>query len=134
VKGVELLDPAEVFTMTWDVPGLSELGTEATIWLALQLEAVAGTPLNVTVLVPWVAPKFAPLIVTREPVVPDAGDRLVMIGFELTVKLSPLLTTPDSVITTLPVVAPVGTGTTMLVEPQLEGVASVPLNVTVLEL
>ena len=35
--------------------------------------------------------------------------------------------------TTFPVVAPPGTGTTMLVADQLVGVAVVPLNLTVLE-
>src|SRR5213082_3065612 len=49
-----------------------------------------------------------------------------------TVKLTPLLATPPTVTTTLPVVAPAGTGTTMLVAAQLVGVAAVPLNVTVL--
>ena len=50
----------------------------------------------------------------------------------VTVKLAPLLVTPDTVTTTLPVVAPEGTGTTMLVPPQLVGVAVVPLNLIVL--
>jgi len=40
-----------------------------------------------------------------------------------------LLACPATVITTLPVVAPLGTGTTMLVSLQLVGVARVPLNV-----
>jgi hypothetical protein len=48
------------------------------------------------------------------------------------VKTTPLLATPATVTTTLPVVAPAGTGTTMLVALQLVGVAAVPLNVTVL--
>jgi hypothetical protein len=49
------------------------------------------------------------------------------------VKLTPLLATPPTVTTTFPVVAPVGTGTAMLVALQLVGVpAAVPLNVTVL--
>jgi hypothetical protein len=47
------------------------------------------------------------------------------------VKTTPLLATPATVTTTLPVVAPAGTGTTMLVALQLVGVAAVPLNVTV---
>jgi hypothetical protein len=49
-----------------------------------------------------------------------------------TVKFIPLLATPPTVTTTLPDVAPVGTGATMLVALQLVGVAAVPLNVTVL--
>src|ERR1700685_3994259 len=50
----------------------------------------------------------------------------------VTVKFTPLLATPPTVTTTRPVVAPLGTGTTMLVAPQVLGVAAAPLNVTVL--
>src|SRR5579863_3171064 len=49
-----------------------------------------------------------------------------------TVKPTALLARPLAVTTTLPVVAPLGTGTTRLVSLQLVGVARVPLNVTVL--
>lgn len=49
-----------------------------------------------------------------------------------TVKLTPLLATPATVTTTLPVVAPAGTGATMLLALQLVGVAVVPLNVSLL--
>ena len=51
---------------------------------------------------------------------------------ELTAKFTPLLAKPLTVTTTLPVVAPAGTGTLMLVALQLVGVAAVPLKVTVL--
>src|SRR5271165_1238509 len=53
-------------------------------------------------------------------------------GAPVTVKLTPLLAWPPTVTTTLPVVAPVGTGAVMLVFAQLVGVAVVPLNLTVL--
>jgi hypothetical protein len=56
-----------------------------------------------------------------------------MFGPESTVKLTALLATPDSVTTTFPVAAAVGTGTTTLVGPQLVGKAIVPLNVIVVE-
>jgi hypothetical protein len=46
--------------------------------VAVQLVGVAVVPLNRTVLVPCVAPKFAPLIVTAVPTIPDVGDRVVM--------------------------------------------------------
>src|SRR5690242_3043936 len=49
---------------------------------------------------------------------------------EVTVKLRPLLETPETVTTTLPELAPVGTGATMVVEFQLVGVAATVLNVT----
>jgi hypothetical protein len=50
-----------------------------------------------------------------------------------TVNSIPLLGTPPTVTTTSPVVAPVGTDTTMLVALQLVGVAVVPLNLIVLD-
>src|SRR5438552_3251572 len=55
-----------------------------------------------------------------------------MLGAEdVTVKLTPLLATPPTVTTTLPVAAPAGTDVTMLVALQLVVVAAVPLNATV---
>ncbi len=54
-------------------------------------------------------------------------------GAGTTVKGEPLLAVPNTLTTTLPVVAPVGTVTTMLAALQLVTVAAVPLNVTVLE-
>jgi hypothetical protein len=50
----------------------------------------------------------------------------------LTVKVTPLLATPPTVTTTGPVVAPPGTGTTMLPALQVLGVAGVPLTRTLL--
>jgi hypothetical protein len=103
--------------------------------VALQLVGVAAVPLNVTVLDPWVDPKFVPAIVTAVPATPELGLRLVIAGPEPdpdTVKLTPLLATPPTVTTTFPVVAPAGTGTAMLVPLQLVGDPTVPLNVTVL--
>jgi len=101
--------------------------------VALQLVGAAATLLNATVLVPCVAPKFAPLIVTDAPTNPVVGFKLVMLGAgTVTVKLTPLLATPPTVTTTLPVVAPLGTAAEMLAAPQLATVAAVPLKVTVL--
>src|ERR1035441_2472029 len=100
--------------------------------VALQLVGVAAVPLKVTVLVPWLAPRFAPAIVTNPPTAPAAGVRLVMLGGTVTVKADLLLAAPATVTTTLPVVAPAGTGATMAVALQLVGVAAVPLKVTVL--
>ena len=50
----------------------------------------------------------------------------------VTVKLTPLLAVPPTVTTTLPVVAPLGTGTAMLDALQLVGFAITPLKLTVL--
>jgi hypothetical protein len=82
--------------------------------------------------VPLVAPKFVPTIVTAVATAPLVGERLVRVGGTVTVNETPLLASPPTVTTTLPVVAPAGTGTKMLVADQLVGVAAVPLNVTVL--
>jgi hypothetical protein len=97
-----------------------------------QLVGVAVVPLNLIVLVPFVAPKFVPVTVTDVATGPLVGDRVVMLGGTVTVKVTPLLARPPTVTTTLPVVAPDGTGTTMLVFDQLVGVAVVPLKVIVL--
>jgi hypothetical protein len=120
-------------TVTTTLPVVAPAGTTTTMLDALQLEAITATPLNFTVLVPCVAPKFAPVIVTEAPTKPDVGFKLVMLGAGLvTVNATPLLAIPPTVTTTLPLVAPAGTGTTMLVALQLVGVAVVPLNFTVL--
>jgi hypothetical protein len=53
-----------------------------------------------------------------------------MVGVAATMNATPLLGTLDTVTTTFPVVAPVGTGTTIVVAFQLVGVPAVPLNLT----
>src|SRR5208282_5700516 len=117
-------------TVTTTLPVVAPVGTVATIDVALQLPmVVAVVPLNFTVLVPWVDPKFNPVIVTDAPTAPEVGDKLVMLGN--TVNAAPLLFTPLANTTTLPVVAPVGTVTLIDVALQLVTVAVVPLNFTV---
>jgi len=130
VKLTPLLCTPETVTTTF--PVVAPLGTAATILVAPQLVGVTAVPLNVSVLSPCVEPKLLPVTVTTVPGVPDAGLRLVMLGIGSTVNASPLLATPPTVTTMFPVVAPLGTGTTMLVALQLVGVAVVPLNLTVL--
>jgi hypothetical protein len=98
--------------------------------VVLQLVGAPEVPLNFTVLVPCGELKFSPLIVIDVPTGPEVGDRVAMLG--KTVNETPGLAIPLTVTTTLPVVAPLGTGTAMLVALQLVGVAVVPLNVTVL--
>jgi hypothetical protein len=128
------LDPllATPDTVTKTFPVVAPLGTVATMLAALQLVADAVVPLNFTVLVPCVAPKFVPVTVTEAPTAPEVGDKVVILGVARTVKLEPLLSTPLACTTTFPVVAPDGTGALMLVALQLVGVAMVPLNLTVL--
>src|ERR1019366_3557152 len=123
---------ATPLTVTTTLPEVAPTGTGTTIDVARQPVGVAAVPLNVTVLAPWLAPKFVPVMVTSVPTVLDAGDRLVMLGVSSTVNAAPALATPFTVTTTFPEVAPTGTGTTIDVALQLVGVAAVPLNVTVL--
>jgi len=118
-------------TVTTTLP-VVVVGTGAVMLVAVQFVGVTGMPLNVTVLVPCVVPKFVPVMVTEIPTCPDVGFKLVMLGGGVTVKVMLLLAMPLTVTTTLPLVAPLGTGTAMLLSPQLVGVAAVPLNVTVL--
>src|SRR6202521_69374 len=103
-------------TVTTTGPVVAAPGTGTTMLAALQLVGVAAVPLNRTVLVPFVAPKFAPAIVTAVPTAPDVGLRLVRLGADaVTVKLMPLLAMPPTVTTRGPVVAALGTGSLMLV-------------------
>src|SRR5207247_966684 len=111
VKIPPLIDWA--FSVRVRLPVVAPLRTGTTIEVVLQLVGVAATPLNVTVLDPWVAPKFAPVIVTDVPTGPEVGDRVVIEGGGITVNETPLLACPFTVATTLPVVVPVGTDTTI---------------------
>jgi len=97
-----------------------------------QLVGIEPVPLKVTVLVPCVLPKFAPVMVTGVPTDPDVGLRLKIAGLDPGLKITQLLESPATLTTTQPGVAPVGTGTTIVVVFQLDGEARVPLNVTVL--
>jgi hypothetical protein len=120
-------------TVTTTFPVVAPVGTLTTIVVALQVVGAAGVPLNVTVLLPWLAAKFVPVIVTGVPIVPEFGFRLVIVGAGwTTVKLTALLVRPATVTTTPPVVAPEGTVVVILVAVQVVTVATVPLNLTVL--
>jgi hypothetical protein len=130
VKFTPLLSTPLACTTT--LPVVAPDGTRATMLVALQLVGVAAVPLNLTVPLPWVDPKLVPVIVTEAPTTPDVGERLLMCGAGTTVKFNPLLDLFETVTTTLPVVAPVGTVATMVVALQLVAVAVVPLNLTVL--
>ena len=80
---------------------------------------------------PFVAPKFAPEIVTIRPTSPMVGERLAIIGVGRTVNDQVLLSRSHTVTMTSPLAAPLGTGTVMRVALQLVGTAWMPLNVTV---
>jgi hypothetical protein len=78
VKDTPLL--AIVPTVTITLPVVVPLGTGTVILVALQLVGDATVPLKVTVLVPWVAPKFCPVMITDVPGKPENGDSLLMPG------------------------------------------------------
>jgi hypothetical protein len=117
-------------TVTTTGPLVAPSGTERTTDVALQVVGVAVVPLNVTVLLPWVEPKFSPAIVTDVPTDPEVGVMLEMLGE--TVNVTVLLDRPLTVRATGPLVAPGGTGTTIDVALHAKGDALVPLKVTVL--
>src|SRR5262245_40167696 len=102
-------------TATVTGPVTAAAGTVATMLVLDQLVMVAVCPLKVTV--PGDAVKFVPAMVTAVPAFPVAGATLLTIG--ATVNAAPLLGSPPSLTTTLPVVAPLGTATAMLVADQL---------------
>lgn len=87
VKLTPLLATPPTFTTTF--PVVAPVGKGTTMLVSLQLVGVAAVPLNVTVLVPCVAPKLVPAIVTDVPAEPLLGVKLVMFG--VTVKGTPLL-------------------------------------------
>jgi hypothetical protein len=67
-------------TVTTTFPVVAPAGTVAVMLVVLHAVAVAAMPLNVTVLVPCVAPKFAPVIVTELPTAPEVGFKLVTLA------------------------------------------------------
>jgi hypothetical protein len=126
-----LLFAVLLFTVTENGPEDAPDGTNVMMLVSLQLATTATVPFNEIVLLPWADPKPMPAMATSVPTTPEVGDTLVIPNPSTTVKLIPLLATPDAETTTLPVVASAGTLTTMLVAPQLVGLASVPLKLTV---
>jgi hypothetical protein len=85
VNGTPLLAIPPAVTTT--LPVVAPAGTGVTMLVSLQFAGVgaAATPLNVIVLLPWVAPKPAPLIVTELPIAPDIGLTLATLGPGVTV-------------------------------------------------
>jgi hypothetical protein len=76
-------------TVTTTLPVLPPLGTATARLVLLQLVGVAAAPLKLTVLAPWVLPKFVPAIVTAVPTAPVVGERLLMAGVVCARTVSP---------------------------------------------
>ena|ERR1043166_6788781 len=93
---------------------------------------MAAVPLNEIVLVPWLLPKFEPVIVTARPTAPEVGETLVMLGGWITAKLRALLATPPTVTTRFPLIDPLGIVTTIEFEFQLDTLQIIPLRLTLL--
>src|SRR5689334_804228 len=85
VKLTPLLATPETVTTAGPVP--APAGTGAAILVFVQFVGVAATPLNVSVLVPCVAPKLEPVTVTDTPVGPDVGEMLLIEGGSLSATL-----------------------------------------------
>jgi hypothetical protein len=66
--------------VTTTLPVVAPVGTGTAMLVADQLVGVAVVPLNVTVLLPCVGPKFVPVIATAVPTGPLVGERLVSDG------------------------------------------------------
>jgi hypothetical protein len=97
-------------------PGPAPIGTTATIWVALQLVMlIAGIVSNATVLLLCDGPKPLPLIVKEEPMIPVDAEMLVIETELIRLKVTPPLVTPLAATVTLPLDAPDGTVTVMLV-------------------
>jgi len=123
VNVAELLEPAPGTVTTTDAaPKGTPAGTGAVILVSLHVAGVAAMPAKVTLLLPRVAPKLVPLIVTTVPIGPAVGARLVITG--VTVNCTLLLAWPPTVTTTGPEVAPDGTTAVMLVLLHCAGVAA----------
>src|SRR5207249_7262471 len=96
-------------TVATTVPVVAPFGTRMTMLEALQLVAApALRPLNVTVLEPWLEPKFAPEMVTEAPEGPDAGLMPLMLGAGAALQVRALLLTLLTVASTGLVVARAG--------------------------
>lgn len=108
VKLTPLLGDPVTVTITF--PVVAPAGTGTVTEVALQFVGVAGVPLNVTVLVPCVAPKLSPRMVMGVPTGALDGDRELIVTAGFTVKPKPLLAEPPTVATTFPEVALTGTG------------------------
>ena len=90
-KDTALLDAPPTITCTFTLPLARAVGTVATICALLQLVTVAWAEPTDTQLLPWVAPKFEPVIVKDVPGFPEEGAILAMPKVPETVKMRPLL-------------------------------------------
>ena len=67
-------------TLTTTFPVVAPEGTFVAMLVEPQLITAAVVPLKLTVLPPWLVPKFVPVIVTEAPTAPEVGERVVIVG------------------------------------------------------
>jgi hypothetical protein len=141
VNGTPLLVPPLVVTVTLLAPvaAVPEIVNVAVICVVLAtVTLLTAIPLLLGLTVVAPVTKFVPVSVTdtAAPCAPLFGLTVVIAGAAgFTVNATALLPTPPTVTTTLPVLAPLGTATVMLLELQFAcGTVptETPLNVTVL--
>ena len=127
VKLVALVaTPPGVVTVMGPVSALP--GTVIVIWVAESTVKGALRPLSLTEVV---LPRFVPVMATLTPIAPLPGEKLLIAGVKLTVKLFAVVTVPPAVVTAMgPVVAPVGTMAVIFTDVLTVKAAAVPLNVT----
>src|SRR3989442_952849 len=118
--------PADVVTLIG--PVVAPPGTVAVIDVDEFTVKLALVPLKRTAVAPV---KVAPVIVTLVPTGPLVGEKLVIVGRGMTVKLLALVAVPPDVVTVIgPVVAPLGTVVAIDVDEFTVKLAPVPLKRT----
>src|SRR5258707_5120602 len=132
IANCEVLSTVVPATVTLTGPVDVAPGTTATIWLSLQLVTVAeAPPFNCTTLLPWVAPKPPPVMVTEVPAGPVIGANSVTARLSVMLKPTALLGRPAALVaTTFPEAAPSGAWAVMLLSLQEVTTAVTPLKVT----
>jgi len=78
VNGIALL--VRPLTVTRTFPEVAVPGTGTIMLVGVQLVGVPAVPLNVTELLPWLEPKFVPVIVTAAPAKAVFGDKPAIVG------------------------------------------------------
>jgi len=128
----EVLVPVPPGVVTEIGPLLAVFGTVASISVSeTTVNCLALTPLNITRVAPV---KWLPVIATTVPRGPLVGEKPLITGAVMTVKLSALVAVPPGVVTEMgPLVAPCGT-TAMICVPLIWNVALEPLNCTLVAL
>ena len=103
-------------------------GTVIVIWAPESIVKGALRPWSLTDVA---LPRFVPVMATLTPIPPLPGEKLLIVGVRLTVKVVALVAVPATVVTAIvPVVAPPGTVAVILIGVLTVKGAPVPLNVT----